>query len=119
MKEPGDMKPFDLSPAHRPTAITVMRNGTDYLLCPFFGKCDGLLMIDPASTAVEFKPNAGRSAEYLSDLIIGSQVARVICGFVPAPERAKLRAAGIDIRLGSCACGIDELIVEFADLPKA
>lgn len=113
------MKPFDLSPAHGLMAITVMRNGKDYQLCPFFGKCDGLLLIGPAGASTEFKANVGRNAEFLAELIVASHVERLICGFIPQAERSKLHAAGIDVRLGSCVCGIDELFVEFSDLPQA
>lgn len=113
------MKPFDRSAAHGLMAITVMRNGKDYQLCPFFGKCDGLLLIGTADASAEFKPNIGCNAEFLAELIVASRVERLICGFIPQVERAKLRAAGIDVRLGSCVCGIDELFVAFSDLPQA
>ncbi|MAC58387.1 MAG: hypothetical protein CMH85_08935 [Novosphingobium sp.] len=101
------------------TAVTVMRSGADYMLCPFFGKCDGLLTVSTGTIAVRFIPNPLRSAERLSDLIIDAGVSRVICGFVPASEQQRLEAAGVDVRLGSCTCGVDQLIVDFADLPKA
>jgi hypothetical protein len=30
-----------------------------------------------------------------------------------------LRAAGIDVRLGSCSCPVDELVTSFSTLPPA
>jgi predicted Fe-Mo cluster-binding NifX family protein len=101
------------------TAITVMRNGVDYVLCPFFGKCDGILVVEASGASAEFIPNTDRNPECLSKLIIGSQVKRLICGYVPDTERKRLCASGIDVRLGSCACEVDELIMEFDNLPKA
>ena len=44
------------------TAVTVMRSGADYMLCPFFGKCDGLLTVSTGTIAVRFIPNPLRSA---------------------------------------------------------
>lgn len=100
-------------------AITVMRRGADYLLCPFFGKCDGLLTVEPDKLTVAFLANSERSAGPLANLIIEGGVTRLICGFVPPQERARLEAAGIDVRLGSCTCGIDQLMIDFAELPRA
>jgi len=34
-------------------------------------------------------------------------------------EKTRLRESGIDVRLGSCSCSIDELFVRFHDLPRA
>ena len=113
------MKTQDRASIHGPTAVTVMRNGDAYELCPFFGKCDGLLIVAPVGTPVEFIANPTRDAKELTDLVVGSEAARLICGFVPESERTRLCAAGVDIRLGSCACTVDELIVEFASLPQA
>ena len=121
------MKPFDPSAASAPsvngapvlTAITVMKDGTAYAMCPFFGKCDGILVVDPVSAKVSFVDNLERTAEAMSANIIRCRAVRLICGFVPKAERMKLRAAGVDVRLGSCACEVDELITEFDDLPEA
>ncbi len=101
------------------TGVTVMKDGVDYALCPFFGKCDGLLVIEPTALKVTFIPNANRDPESLSDLILAAKIKHLICGFIPDTERKKLRRAGIDVRCGSCACTVDELIVDFANLPEA
>lgn len=113
------MKAPDLSSVRGPTAVTVMRNGDAYELCPFFGKCDGLLVVAPVGAPVEFVANQTRNAKELADLVLGAKAVRLICGFVPEGERRRLCEAGVDIRLGSCACGVDELIIEFANLPQA
>lgn len=99
-------------------AVTVMRSGAGYALCPFFGKCDGLLILDEGGLC-EFRPNEHRTPERLCTLIIEAAPERLICGYVGAPERARLRAAGIDIRLGSCPCPVDALVAGYCDLPKA
>lgn len=101
------------------TAIAVMRDGVDYALCPFFGKCDGVLFVEPVKANVAFLANPDRTPESLSDLVTDSAAKRLICGYIPDAERKKLSAAGIDVRLGSCASAVDELIVEFSNLPMA
>lgn len=101
------------------TAVTVMKDGTSYLMCPFFGKCDGVLIIDVPKARVGFVANAGQTAEALCGTIIAAGASRLICGFVPDAENKKLQAAGVDVRLGSCACEVEDLVTEFDKLPKA
>lgn len=113
------MRVQDRSFARGLTAVTVMRNGDVYELCPFFGKCDGLLIVAFVGAPVEFIANPTRDAKHLADLILESNAAQLICGFIPEAERTRLSAAGIDVRLGSCACDVDELVVEFSNLPRA
>ncbi len=101
------------------TAITVMKAGADYRMCPFFGKCDGLLIVEPASAPVAFIPNAERDSSALSRLIIESKIKRLICGFVPQGEcQRALLQAGIDVRLASGAYSIPDLVFDFANLPE-
>lgn len=100
------------------TAITVMKNGADYVLCPFFGKCDGILVVEPSKASAEFMPNTNGNPESLSNLIIESRAKRLICGYLPNAERKRLCTSGIDVRLGSCACEVDELVMEFDNLPE-
>lgn len=101
------------------TAITVMRDGVTYMMCPFFGKCDGFLIIDPVAAQVKFLGNPERTAIAMCRAIVSSGATRLICGFVPEAECKSLRAAGIDVRLGSCSREVDELVTEFARLPEA
>lgn len=101
------------------TAVTIMRDGTDYMMCPFFGKCDGFLVVDPVTAKVKFVGNPERTADGMCRAIVSSGATRLICGFVPQMECKTLRAAGIDVRLGSCAREVDELVTEFHQLPKA
>ena len=101
------------------TAITVMKAGADYRLCPFFGKCDGLLIVESASAPVAFIPNTVREASALSRLIIESKIKRLICGFVPQAEcQQALLQAGIDVRLASGGYAIPDLVFDFANLPE-
>lgn len=121
------MKPFspssegasDRDKATSLTAVTVMKDGTNYALCPFFGKCDGILVVDPIKVKVVYIDNTGRTPEGMCGTILESGATRLICGFVPEAERKKLQAAGLDVRLGSCACAVDQLVTEFDTLPKA
>lgn len=101
------------------TAITVMNSGVTHTLCPLFGKCDGIVVIDTEVEAYEFHPNPERTAASLCDLIVRQSPQRLVCGFVPGPERQKLRAKGIDIRLGTCNRSIHELTARFHELPEA
>lgn len=87
--------------------------------CPFFGKCDGIVVIDTESGAREFHQNPPRTPATLCDLILASRVEGLVCGFIAAPEVARLRAAGIDVRVGSGSCSVDELAQCFCDLPEA
>lgn len=89
------------------------------MLCPFFGKCDGVLVIDPGSGLREFHARGERTAEAMCDLILKSGVHRLVLGFVGGPSAQKLHAAGIDIRLGSCARAVEDLAIGFDDLPAA
>jgi hypothetical protein len=101
------------------TAVLVMNSGATFLLCPFFNKCDGVLLIDAADGSKAFHPCDCTDAESMCDLILELRPGRIICGFIVEPEIQKLRAAGIDVRLGSCSCPVDELVTTFSNLPKA
>lgn len=101
------------------TAVTVMRDGTAYMMCPFFGKCDGFLVVDPLAAKVKYIANPERTADAICRAIVSCGAVRLICGFVPAAECRKLQAAGIDVRLGSCASDVEDLVAEFDKLPRA
>ena len=89
------------------------------MLCPFFGKCDGILFIDNSAHYREFQPNTTRTAAGLCDLLLTWHPRRLICGFVGWSEKARLRAAGIDVRLGSCRSPVEHLQSCFDELPAA
>ena len=101
----------------RRTALLVMRSNGDTALCPFFGKCDGLLIVDPDSGLREFHANTEHSAETICDLILKAGVHRLVLGFIAGPAARKLRTAGVDMRLGSCACAVEDLALHFDVLP--
>lgn len=103
----------------RRTALLVMHANGEMALCPFFGKCDGLLIIDPDNQPDEFHPNERRTPEAMCKLILKTGVHRLVLGFVNGPAAQKLHAAGIDIRLGSCASAVKDLVANFDDLPIA
>jgi hypothetical protein len=86
-------------------------------LCPFFGKCDGLLIIDPDRGGREFHPNTQQTADTMCDVILKAGVLQLVLGFIPRPAAKRLRAAGVDIRLGSCTCAVEELAACFNALP--
>jgi hypothetical protein len=101
------------------TAVLVMNSGSTALLCPFFGKCVGVLLIDAADGSREFHPRDRSGSKSMCELLLELKPLHLICGFVSEPEWKKLRVAGIDVRLGSCNCPIDELVRSFSSLPKA
>lgn len=96
-----------------------MQSGSDVSVCPFFGKCDGIVLIDPAAGTRDFLCNGDRTNSTLCEVILGARPARLVCGFIGETDKRKLRAAGIDVRLGSCSCSVDELIESFDTLPEA
>ena len=96
-----------------------MNWGPTALLCPFYGKCDGVLLTNAADGSKEFHPRDRSGAKSLCELILELKPRKLICGFIGEPEKEKLRAAGIDVRLGSCNCPVDELVTSFSTLPKA
>lgn len=105
-------------PASR-IAVTVMDFGSGPTPCPFFGKCDGILVLDSDTGAREFHENPPRTPKTLCDVILASGADGLVCGFIAEPEIIRLRAAGIDVRLGSGKCSVEELAACFCDLPQA
>ncbi len=101
------------------TAVLVMNSGYEPLLCPFFNKCDGVLLHSASDGSTDFHPRDRSGAKSMCDLLLELKPDRIICGFVGGPEMQRLRGAGIDIRLGSCNCAIDELVASFPTLPEA
>lgn len=100
-------------------AVLVARHRRRFVLSPFFAKSDGLLVIDPVARRRRYRANAARTNEAICELILASGATRLICGFVGAPERDGLRAAGTDIRLASCAHSVADLVSAFETLPSA
>lgn len=109
--------PFSHPPSR--IAVTVMDFGSGPAPCPFFGKCDGIVVLDINTGAREFHQNAARTAKTLSDVILVSGADGLVCGFIAEPEILRLRTAGIDVRLGSGSCTVEELATCFCDLPRA
>lgn len=99
-------------------AVTVMDFGAGPAPCPFFGKCDGILVIDSVTGTRELHRNPPRTPTSLCDLVLACNVHGLVCGFITEPELDRLRAAGIDVRNGSCNCRAEELAANFHDLPQ-
>jgi hypothetical protein len=101
------------------TAVLVMNSGSTPLLCPFFSKCDGVLLHETADGSNTFHPRDQSGAKSMCELILELKPRQLICGFIIEPDIEKLRSAGIDVRLGSCNCPVDELVTSFSTLPEA
>lgn len=98
-------------------AVTV--TGTGLVPSPFFAKCDGIVVIDADTGARGFHRNPFRTPQSLCDLLLATGVDGLVCGFIGGPEIGRLRAAGVDVRLGSGRCSVEELVACFCDLPEA
>lgn len=98
--------------------MLVMNSGQGPTLCPLFAQCDGVLLIEP-NGLTSFHPNTKRTARSLSEIVRAIGANRLLCSFIGKAEKQTLRAAGIDIRVGSCACAIGELVASFSTLPEA
>ena len=98
--------------------MLVMNSGQGPTLCPLFAKCDGVLLVEPDGST-SYHPNTERTARSLSELVRAIGADRLVCSFIGKAEKKTLRGAGIDIRVGSCACAIDELVASFSNLPEA
>jgi hypothetical protein len=105
--------------ATRTTAMLVINSRSGPALCPFFSKCDGVLLLDQAGKRVEFHQRDRLGTQSLCDLILALSPDALVCGFIAEAERQRLDRAGIDVRLGSCSCSIDELFADFHSLPRA
>ena len=110
--------PRKIQPAGVRTAVLVMNAGHGLTLCPVFAKCDGVLLVEPDGSRT-YHPNTEGTARSLTDLVLNTRSERLLCGFIATAEKEVLQAAGIDIRVGSCACAVDELVASFSTLPEA
>lgn len=100
-------------------AVLVARHRRRFVLSPFFAKSDGLLVVDPVQRRRLYRANVARTSESACDLILANGATRLICGYVAVPDRDRLLAAGIDVRLGSCARRVKDLVISFENLPTA
>jgi hypothetical protein len=112
------MNPTRDSSVVAPTAVLVIGPIAEPVLCPFFRNCDGLLLFDSLQGSREFYPRDRSGAKSLCELILELRPERLICGFIDQPLLQLLRAGGVDVRLGSCACSVDDLVSSFSVLPK-
>lgn len=101
------------------TAVLITNVRSVPLLCPLFSICDGVLLYDASDGSTRFHSAECLGTTSICDLILKLKPERLICGFIAAPDAQKLRRAGIDVRLGSCCCQINELIGAFFTLPRA
>lgn len=101
------------------TGVMVAMRAEGPILCPFFARCDGLVVFsaDGAIETIPADPACGECS--ICDVIAESGIERLVCGFIAEPYRALLRARGVDIRLGSCREAIAALAAGFDALPSA
>lgn len=101
------------------TAVLVINLGSESLLCPFFDRCDGVLVHHTSDGSRDFHPRDRSGAKSMCDLLLELKPDRIICGFIGGPEMQRLRDTGIDIRLGACNCPVNDLLASFSTLPHA
>ncbi len=100
-------------------ALTVHHARPDAHLSPFFGKAQGLVVLDPALSERIYLPNAGWSADWVCATLLSSGVRRLICSYVDGRSMRRLGRAGIDVRLGPCSRPAESLVDRFRHLPAA
>jgi len=101
------------------TGVMVAMRAEGPILCPFFARCDGVVVFS-ADGAIETFPAGSASGERsICDVITESGIERLVCGFIADPYHALLRARGVDVRLGSCREAIAALAARFDTLPSA
>lgn len=101
------------------TGVVVAMRAEGPILCPFFARCDGLVVFsaDGAIETIAADPACEECS--ICDVIADSGVQRLVCGFIGEPYRTLLRARGVDIRLGSCREAVAALAAGFDALPSA
>lgn len=75
--------------------------------------------MDATGRSTEFHPRDSTGVTTVCDLLLQLKPEYLICGYVGESEKLSLRASGIDIRLGSCNCAVDELAARVQALPEA
>ncbi|MDN2565560.1 hypothetical protein N1F89_04945 [Aquibium sp. A9E412] len=100
-------------------AVTVMTAAAGPTLCPFFGKCEALLLVEGPGGPTRYVANEARTAAALCRLVVRLRVGGLVCGFIPEPARRRLTSAGVDVRLGTPTLSVDALIACFCELPHA
>lgn len=101
------------------TGVMVAMSESGPKLCPFFARCDGLVVFSADAPTEILSADPSSSPSSMCELIEKSGVQRLICGFIAEPCRTRLRARGVDIRLGSCRETIAVLAARFDTLPAA
>lgn len=100
-------------------ALLVMNAHSVPVLSPFFNKCEGVLLVDTIGRSTEFHPRDRTGVRSVRDLLVQLKPKYLICGYVGEEEKRALQACGIDVRLGSCNCTVDELATRVHTLPEA
>ena len=101
------------------TGVLVAMRPQGPILSPFFSGRDGLVVFPSEDRFDTYRALPGRTEREICDLIAQSGVARLVCGFIGAPERRLLHARGVDVRVGSCVESVAALVARFESLPSA
>ncbi len=100
-------------------ALTVHSSRPDAPLSPFFGKAQGLLVIDQQGSEQTFLPNLGWNADWVCATLFAHEIKRLICAYIDGKSARRLDRAGIDARLAPCSQPALGLVARFDWLPKA
>jgi hypothetical protein len=76
------------------TAMLVINTHSGLVLCPFFAKCDGVLLIDQKNTSTEFHQNNRLDAQSLCDLIVALKPGALVCALSVKPKNAGCAVRG-------------------------
>ena len=88
-------------------------------LSPFFAKARWLLVFDTTTGVATWIPNREASGPRLADRILEVGADPVVCGWIDRLSLARLRDAGVVVRLGQCTLPALSLAGSLAELPIA
>lgn len=91
----------------------------DAPLSPFFGKAQGLVILDPALPERTYLPNEGWNADWVCVTLLANGVRQLICSYIDGRSMRRLDWAGIDVRLAPCSRPAVSLVDQFQRLRTA
>jgi len=99
--------------------LTLLCEGPDAPLSPFYALARWIGVADFRGQIHSLILSRGAEADDMTTSILQCRPRVLIAGFVPEDTRAKLTAAGIDVRFGPCSEPATALVRRFESLPCA
>ncbi len=99
--------------------LTLLGERADAPLSPFYALARWIGVADFRGQRHGLFRGPGSDAAEITASILHCQPRVLIAGFVPDDARARLTAAGIDVRIGPCSEPATALVRRFESLPRA